>query len=87
MKKIREKAIKRYLNGGSPKEICRSQTFVDFNDLFQKARDFEQFHNQNQRYSTLGGLTPYHKCIGIYSTTGKINYFSGICPSHPFHSQ
>ena len=48
----------------------RSQTFVDFNDLFQKARDFEQFHNQNQRYSTLGGLTPSHKC------TGNINYLS-----------
>lgn len=48
----------------------RSQPFADFNDLFQKAREFEQFHNQNQRYSTLGGLTPYQRC------TGNIHYLS-----------
>lgn len=52
----------------------RSQSFVNFNDLFQKAGDFEQFHNKNQRYSTLGGLTPSHKC------TGNINYLSESFP-------
>ena len=46
------------------KMFFRSQYFKDFNSLYQKAKEFEPFHNQNHNYSTLKGLTPSQKCSG-----------------------
>ena len=46
------------------RKFFRSQIFTHFGQLCQKAREFEQFHNQHHHYSTLGGLTPYQKCTG-----------------------
>ena len=46
------------------RKFFRSQIFTHFRQLCQKAREFEQFHNQHHHYSTLGGLTPYQKCTG-----------------------
>lgn len=46
------------------RKFFRSQTFAHFEELGQKSREFEQFHNQHHRYSTLGGLTPYQKYTG-----------------------
>jgi len=52
------------------RKFFRSQAFVHFEELCQKAKEFEQFHNRHHRYSTLGGLTPYQKF------TGNIKYLS-----------
>jgi len=46
------------------KVFFRSQYFKDFISLYQKAKEFEPFHNQNHNYSTLKGLTPNQKCSG-----------------------
>jgi putative transposase len=46
------------------RKFFRSQSFAHFEELCEKAREFEQFHNRQHRYSTLGGLTPYQKCTG-----------------------
>ena len=46
------------------KMFFRAQYFKNFNHLFQQAKDFEIFHNQNHRYSTLGGKTPMEKFSG-----------------------
>jgi putative transposase len=46
------------------RKFFRSQIFTHFGQLCQKAREFEQFHNQHHHYSILGGLTPYQKCTG-----------------------
>jgi hypothetical protein len=43
----------------------RPQYFKDFKNLSEKAKHFELFHNQNHRYSTLKGKTPYEKCSGL----------------------
>jgi len=46
------------------KMFFRTQYFKDFSHLYQKAKEFELFHNQNHHYSTLRGLTPNQKCSG-----------------------
>jgi len=46
------------------KVFFRSQHFKDFISLYQKAKEFEPYHNQNHNYSTLGGLIPNQKCSG-----------------------
>jgi len=46
------------------KTFFRAQYFKDFISLYQKAKEFEPFHNQNHNYSTLKGLTPNQKCSG-----------------------
>lgn len=43
------------------KMFFRSQYFHNFPHLVQQAKGFEAFHNQNHRYSTLGGKTPAEK--------------------------
>lgn len=44
--------------------FLRSQYFKDFLELNEKAKAFEQFHNQYHHYSTLRGLTPQEMCTG-----------------------
>ena len=46
------------------KMFFRAQYFKDFGYLYQKAKEFELFHNQNHHYSTLRGFTPKQKCSG-----------------------
>ena len=46
------------------KMFFRAQYFKNFAYLFEQAKGFELFHNQNHRYSTLGGKTPQEKCSG-----------------------
>ena len=46
------------------KMFFRAQYFKDFDCLYKKAKEFELFHNQNHRYSTLKGMTPNQKCSG-----------------------
>lgn len=46
------------------KMFFRTQYFKDFNYLYKKAKEFELFHNQNHRYSTLKGMTPNQKFSG-----------------------
>ena len=46
------------------KMFFRAQYFKDFAYLYRKAKDFEVFHNQNHRYSTIGGMTPKEKFKG-----------------------
>lgn len=46
------------------KMFFRAQYFKDFNYLYKKAKEFELFHNQNHRYSTLKGMTPNQKLSG-----------------------
>jgi len=47
------------------KMFYRPQYFKDFKNLSEKAKHFELFHNQNHRYSTLKGKTPFEKCSGL----------------------
>jgi len=42
----------------------RTQYFKDFDHLYKRAKEFELFHTQNHRYSTLEGMTPNQKCSG-----------------------
>ena len=46
------------------KMFFRAQYFKDFAYLYQQAKEFELFHNQNHHYSTLRGLTPNQKSSG-----------------------
>ncbi|GAH90882.1 unnamed protein product [marine sediment metagenome] len=46
------------------KMFFRTQYFKDFDHLYKKAKEFELFHNQNHRYSTLEGMTPNQKFSG-----------------------
>jgi hypothetical protein len=46
------------------KMFFRTQYFKDFDYLYKQAKNFELFHNQNHRYSTLKGMTPNQKCFG-----------------------
>jgi len=46
------------------KMFFRTQYFKDFDHLYKQAKEFELFHNQNHRYSTLKGMTPNQKCSG-----------------------
>jgi hypothetical protein len=46
------------------KMFFRTQYFKDFDHLYKKAKEFELFHNQNHRYSTLEGMTPSQKFSG-----------------------
>ena len=46
------------------KAFFRAQYFKDFPYLLQQVQGFETFHDQNHRYSTLGGKTPDEKCSG-----------------------
>jgi hypothetical protein len=46
------------------KMFFRTQYFKDFDHLYKQAKNFELFHNQNHRYSTLKGMTPNQKCFG-----------------------
>lgn len=46
------------------KQFFRTQAFADFTQLQEQATAFEQFHNQEHRYSPLGGKTPQEKRSG-----------------------
>ena len=46
------------------KTFFRTQYFKDFDYLYKKAKEFELFHDQNHRYSTLEGMTPNQKFSG-----------------------
>ncbi len=46
------------------KMFFRTQYFKDFDHLYKKAKEFELFHNQNHRYSTLEGMIPNQKFSG-----------------------
>ncbi len=46
------------------KMFFRTQYFKDFDHLYKKAKEFELFHDQNHRYSTLEGMTPNQKFSG-----------------------
>lgn len=46
------------------KMFFRTQYFESFFYLVQQARGFETFHNQNHRYSTMGGKTPLENMSG-----------------------
>jgi len=46
------------------KTFFRTQYFKDFDHLYKKAKEFELFHIQNHRYSTLEGMTPNQKFSG-----------------------
>jgi len=46
------------------KMFFRAQYFPSFSYLLQQAREFEAFHNQNHRYSTMEGKTPQEKAPG-----------------------
>lgn len=46
------------------KKFFRVQFFKNFSYLLKQAKNFELFHNQKYRYSTLGGKTPLEKCSG-----------------------
>lgn len=46
------------------KMFFRAQYFKSFIHLLKQAEGFEAFHNQNHRYSTLGGKTPVEKISG-----------------------
>ena len=67
------------------KMFFRAQHFENFDDLCQKAKEFEYFHNHNHHYSTLGGRTPHQK------TAGKLTYLPANFPLpdelviHPGH--
>lgn len=50
------------------KSFFRVQYFPSFSCLVQKAKEFEGYHNQNHRYSTLKFKTPLQKM------TGNLNY-------------
>ena len=46
------------------KMFFRTQYFKDLDHLYKQAKNFELFHNQNHRYSTLKGMTPNQKFSG-----------------------
>jgi len=46
------------------KMFFRSQYFMNFSHLVSQAREFEAFHDNNHRYSTLDGKTPAQKRSG-----------------------
>ena len=46
------------------KMFFRSQYFMNFFNLVSQAREFEIFHDNNHRYSTLDGKTPVEKSSG-----------------------
>jgi len=46
------------------KKLFRAQYFKNFSHLVQQAKCFETYHNQNHRYSTLKGKTPFEKNSG-----------------------
>ncbi len=50
------------------KSFFRTQFFPKFSYLLQQAMGFEEFHNNNHRYSTMDGKTPMEK------VTGNLNY-------------
>lgn len=67
------------------KMFFRAQYFKSFNHLFQQAKGFEIFHNQNHRYSTLEGKTPMEKFSGnitLLSKDFKLPKKLAITPGH-----
>lgn len=46
------------------KSFFRVQFFPKFSYLVEQARGFEEFHNNNHRYSTMDGKTPMEKVTG-----------------------
>ena len=46
------------------KMFFRAQYFKSFFQVIKQAKGFEAFHNQNHRYSTIGGKTPLEKFTG-----------------------
>jgi transposase-like protein len=67
------------------KTFFRAQYFKGFSQLYEKAKEFEPFHNQNHNYSTLKGLTPNQKCSGdikLLSTSFRLPEKLAISPGY-----
>ena len=67
------------------KMFFRTQYFKDFDHLYKQAKDFELFHNQNYRYSTLEGMTPNQKCSGtikLLPASFRLPNKLAICPGY-----
>jgi len=67
------------------KVFFRTQYFKDFAYLYQEAKKFEKYHDQNHHYSTLGGLTPNQKCSGgikLLSTSFRLPEKLAISPGY-----
>jgi len=67
------------------KMFFRTQHFKDFDHLYKQAKEFELFHNQNHRYSTLEGRTPNQKCSGnikLLPAFFRLPNKLAICPGH-----
>lgn len=65
------------------KMFFRSQSFQTFTDVCQQASGFEYFHNQNHRYSTMGGKTPVQQmtnAIQLLANNFKIPHKLFIVP-------
>jgi transposase len=67
------------------KMFFRTQYFKDFDHLYKQAKEFELFHNQNYRYSTLEGMTPNQKCSGnikLLPASFRLPNKLAICPGY-----
>ena len=67
------------------KMFFRTQYFKDFDHLYKQAKEFELFHNQNHRYSTLEGMTPNQKCSGnikLLPASFRLPNKLAICPGY-----
>ena len=67
------------------KMFFRTQYFKDFDHLYKQAKEFELFHNQNHRYSTLEGMTPNQKCSGnikLLPASFRLPSKLAICPGY-----
>jgi transposase len=67
------------------KMFFRTQYFKDFDHLYKQAKEFELFHNQNHRYSTLEGMTPNQKYSGnikLLPASFRLPNKLAICPGY-----
>ena len=67
------------------KMFFRAQYFKDFAYLYQEAKNFEKYHDQNHHYSTLGGHTPNQKCSGntkLLPASFRLPNKLSICPGY-----
>lgn len=58
-------------NDDFDKKFFRAQFFKNFKHLCEQAANYECYHCQNHRYSTLNGHTPQQHCTGAIKTLPK----------------
>lgn len=64
------------------KIFFRAQTFADYEAFSAEAKIFEDFHNQNHRYSSQGGHTPMRMQL-LHKPGGLLRLPDGFDPARP----